>query len=148
MADQTQPAAQAQALYDGDIASQALGIELLGAGEGWARLSMRVLPSMLNGHGTCHGGYLFLLADSAFGMACNTRGLAAVASGGDIAFLAPAHADELLVAVAEERALRGRSGLYDVRVGRRDDVVAELRGRSRSLSAPPSRASRTGAQHA
>ena len=129
--------AQAQALYDGDVASQGLGIELLDAGEGAARVSMRVTELMLNGHRICHGGYLFLLADTAFAMACNTRGAPAVASGGDISFLSPVYLDDVLVATAQERALQGRSGLYDVRVTRGEAVVAELRGRSRSLRTAP-----------
>jgi acyl-CoA thioesterase len=136
-ADTTTGKAQAQALYDGDLASQSLGIELVDAGEGWARVTMRVTESMLNGHRICHGGYVFLLADTAFAMACNTRGAPAVASGGDVSFLSPVFCDDVLVASAEERALQGRSGLYDIRVSRGDDVVAELRGRSRSLRTVP-----------
>ena len=92
---------------------------------------------MLNGHGICHGGYLFLLADSAFAFACNTRGLPVVAQGADVAFLAPVHEGDELVATAVERVLQGRSGLYDVTVRRGEQVVLEMRGRSRAL--PPRR---------
>ncbi len=126
---------QARALFAGDRASQGVGIELVAAGPGWATATMTVGPAQVNGNGQCHGGYLFLLADSAFGFACNTRGANAVAAGGDIAFLAPVLEGDALVAEARERVLRGRSGLYDVTVRRGDEPVAELRGRSRSVSA-------------
>jgi len=126
---------QADAMYAADAASRGLGITLDGVGPGRATATMRVTATMLNGHGTCHGGYLFLLADTAFAFACNTYGPAVVAAGADVSFLAPAHEGEVLVAEAVERVLRGRSGLYDVTVRRGDEVVAEFRGRSRVVGA-------------
>jgi uncharacterized protein (TIGR00369 family) len=35
------------------------------AGPGTATLTMPVTRTMTNGHGMCHGGYIFTLADSA-----------------------------------------------------------------------------------
>lgn len=129
------PAGTAAALrmFADDAASRALGIELLEAGGGTARLRMTVTDVMVNGHGIAHGGYLFLFADSAFACACNSRGPVTVAAGADISFIAPVRAGEELTAVAEERTVFGRSGIYDVRVLRGEDVVAEFRGRSRVL---------------
>lgn len=120
-------------MFAADEASRGLGIELLEAGGGAARLRMTVTGAMVNGHGIAHGGYVFLFADSAFACACNSRGPATVASGADIAFLAPVRAGDVLTAVAEERASFGRSGIYDVRVLRGEETVAEFRGRSRVL---------------
>ena len=81
-------------------------------------------------------GFLyFLTPDSAFAVACNSRGVKTVAAGFDVSLLAPAHLGDVLVATAVERSLRGRSGIYDVTVTRGDEVVAEFRGRSRALSA-------------
>jgi len=99
---------------------------------------MRVRDDMVNGYGLCHGGLLASLADSAFAVACNSYGEVTVAAGFDITFLEPGRAGDLLRARAVERARRGRSGLYDVTVTRAaDDVVlAEFRGRSRSLGRP------------
>lgn len=119
----------------GDRATRALGIAVDDVGVGRARASMRVRDDMVNGHGTCHGGYLFLLADTAFAFACNTRGAATVASGADVEFLAPGRAGDVLVASAREVLVRGRSGVYDVVVRRGDEVLAVFRGRSRAL--PP-----------
>jgi len=129
-----EPAA-AERMFAADRASRALGIELLEVDAGNAVLRMRITAAMVNGHGIAHGGYVFLLADSAFACACNSHGPVTVAAGADIAFIAPVHEDDVLTAVAEERAVFGRSGIYDVRVLRGDDVVAEFRGRSRVLKA-------------
>jgi acyl-CoA thioesterase len=127
---------QAQQMWQGDSASRGLGIELGPVSPGSATASMTVRPDMVNGHGTCHGGYLFLLADTAFAFACNTHGPPVVAAGADVSFLAPAREGDELVATAVERVRAGRSGLYDVTVRRGDDVVLEFRGRSRVVPSP------------
>lgn len=117
-----------------DEATRSLGIEISDVAVGLATATMTVTPAMINGHGFAHGGYLFLLADTAFAFACNTHGAGVVASGADIAFLTPAREGEQLTAVATERVRAGRSGLYDVTVSRADgEVVVEFRGRSREL---------------
>lgn len=126
---------QAAAMLEADHASRWLGIQVRDIAPGRATAVMTVRRDMVNGHGTCHGGFLFLLADAAFAFACNTYGAPVVAAGADVSFLAPAREGEQLVAAAVERVRRGRSGLYDVTVRRGEDVVAEFRGRSRALSA-------------
>ncbi|GAA4953511.1 hydroxyphenylacetyl-CoA thioesterase PaaI [Nonomuraea thailandensis] len=121
-------------MMDADTASAALGIELAELGEGRAVCRMAVTDQMINGHDLCHGGYVFLLADTAFACACNTSGPVTVAAGAEIAFVSPARAGDVLVAEAAERTRYGRSGIYDVTVRRPDgQVVAEFRGRSREL---------------
>jgi acyl-CoA thioesterase len=103
---------------------------------GRARVRMVVRESMVNGWDLCHGGLIAALADSAFAVACNTRGTVTVAAGFDIDFLEPARLGDTLTAYARERGLSGRSGIYDVSVRRDDTVIAEFRGRSRSLGHP------------
>ena len=133
---QEQAQQQADAMFADDLASSSLGIRISGVSPGCATATMTVLPSMVNGHGICHGGYLFLLADSAFAFACNTHGHDVVAAGADVTFLAPVREGEELVAEAVERVVRGRSGLYDVTVLRDGEPVVEFRGRSRALPRP------------
>lgn len=129
---------QAAALLAGDETTRGLGIAVGDVEPGRASATMTVTPGMLNGHGTCHGGYVFLLADTAFAFACNTHGPAVVAAGADVDFLAPAHSGDRLVARAAERVLAGRSGIYDVTVtGPAGRVVAEFRGRSRQAPGGP-----------
>jgi acyl-CoA thioesterase len=120
-------------MWAADEASRALGMELVEIDDGWAVVRMTVRADMVNGHGLCHGGLIATLADSAFAVACNSRGVATVAAGFDVSFLRPAHEGDLLRATAAERSLEGRSGLYDVTVRRDDTVIAEFRGRSRAL---------------
>jgi acyl-CoA thioesterase len=127
----------ADAMYAGDRAAQALGIEVLEVRPGQARARLTVTADMLNGHAMCHGGYLFLLADTAFAYACNTYGPVTVASAADIVFLAPAGEGDELVAEAAERTRSGRSGVYDATLRRSQDgrVIAEFRGVSRTTAA-------------
>ncbi|MGH8252341.1 MAG: hydroxyphenylacetyl-CoA thioesterase PaaI [Steroidobacteraceae bacterium] len=124
-----------QALYAGDRASQALGMKIESSGPGSASVSMRVRSDMVNGHGICHGGLVFALADSAFAFACNSRGDNTVAAGAAIEFLLPARDGDLLTAVAEERWLAGRSGIYEIEIrNQRGEVVALFRGRSHRIA--------------
>jgi acyl-CoA thioesterase len=117
-----------------DRATRGLGMSLDAVGPGTAVLSMTVTPEMTNGHDTCHGGFIFTLADSAFAFACNSYDQRAVASHAAITFLAPARAGDRLTAAAREVARQGRSGIYDIRVTRDDGmVIAEFRGHSRTI---------------
>ncbi|MFF1905693.1 hydroxyphenylacetyl-CoA thioesterase PaaI [Kitasatospora sp. NPDC058218] len=126
------------ALYARDRASHALGITLDEVSAGRAVMRMRVGESMVNGHGTAHGGFLFLLADAAFSYACNSHGPVTVAQAAQVTFLAPAEVGDELVAEAVERTRSGRQGIYDVTVrqvaGR---VVAEFRGQSFVIAGRP-----------
>lgn len=123
----------ARRMWDQDTASRHLGMALDHVETGRATLSMTVTETMTNGHGICHGGYIFTLADSAFAFACNTYNHVTVAQHCDVTFLAPAHLGDRLTAEARERNRRGRSGLYDVTVSNQTgDVIAEFRGNSRT----------------
>jgi phenylacetic acid degradation protein PaaD len=124
----------AEAMYAADRASQHLGMTIEDVAPGRATLRMPVTDIMINGHDICHGGYVVLLADSAFAFACNTYNQRTVAQGLDVTFLRAVRLGDVLVAVATERARQGRTGIYDVTVSRQSgEVVAEFRGRSRTI---------------
>lgn len=125
----------ARRMWRDDAASTELGMEVVTLETDHALVRMRVTEAMVNGHAIAHGGYLFTLADSAFALACNSRGALTVAAGADITFVTSARLDDVLVADARVRTAYGRSGLTDVTVCREADqaVIAEFRGRSRSL---------------
>ena len=107
------------------------------AREGYARIAMRLRADMLNGHGTVHGGMVFALADTAFAYACNSRNVKTVAAQASIVFLDSAREGERLVAEAQEKALAGRSGVYEVVVrGECGRVIACFQGYSRSVGGP------------
>ena len=124
-------------LYDRDRASQALGMKIVEAAPGRAKVAMTVRRDMLNGHEICHGGLIFTLADSAFAFACNSHNVSTVAAGATIDFLAPAREGDELVAEAVEYWRSKRTGLYEITVttaqGQR---IAVFRGRSHSLGRP------------
>ncbi|CUI09622.1 hydroxyphenylacetyl-CoA thioesterase PaaI [Massilia antarctica] len=122
-------------MFERDPASQALGMLLADIRPGYARMTMPVRFDMLNGHQTCHGGYIFMLADSAFAFACNSHNLNTVGAGCTIDYLAPGREGDLLTAEATEQALAGKTGIYDVTVTNQDGrTVALLRGKSHRVA--------------
>lgn len=125
----------AQALLANDHATKFLGIRIKSVGEGTATLTMTVQKEHCNGHGTCHGGIMFALADSAFAFACNSRNQSTVAQHNSITYLAPGNLGDQLTATAHEVQLKGRSGIYDVSVtDQSGKIIAEFRGNSRAIN--------------
>lgn len=126
--------ASTAALWNGDSASQRLGMVLESVAPGEATLSMVVTEAMSNGHGTCHGGYIFTFADSAFAFACNTYNQRVVGQHCSITYLMPVRLGDRLTAEARETSRLGRSGIYDIRITNQDGAhVAEFRGHSRTV---------------
>ena len=126
----------ARAMWDGDRASRWMGMALGPVTEGAATVTLALQDHHCNGHGTCHGGVIFALADSAFAFACNSRNQASVAMHCTISFLAPGRAGETLTATAREVQLRGRNGIYDVAVDGPTGPIAQFRGVSRAIGRP------------
>ena len=126
------------AMYAGDRATRALGMELREIAPGAATLVMRVREDMLNGHDMCHGGLIATLADSAFAYACNSYNELTVASGFEADFVAPARLGDVLTACCTARSRTVRTGVYDAEVtNQRGERVALFRGRSYTLKGKP-----------
>ena len=124
----------AAAMWEEDAASQGLGMHLVAVAPGSAVLTMTVRGDMVNGHGICHGGYIFTVADSAFAFACNTYDEVTVAAAADITFVRAAKLGDELTASGSEQVRYGRSGIYDIIVTDQDgEMVAVFRGRSRTI---------------
>ena len=124
----------ADAMWRDDDATQGLGMALGDVAPGAAVITMTVSQQMVNGHGMCHGGYIFTLADSAFAFACNTYNQRVVAQHCSITYLAMARLSDVLTATGVEASRQGRSGIYDITVTRQDGtVVAIFRGHSRTI---------------
>ena len=122
--------AVARRMWEDDVPARSLGIEPLEVRPGHARLRMRVREEFVNAVGVCHGGYIFLLADTAFAFACNSHNQKAVAASANIDFVAPAFEGDHLVAEGIEQHLAGRYGVYDVRVTNQEGgLVALFRGK-------------------
>ena len=125
----------AQKLLKQDEAAKSLNIAIKSVSPGHADLTMEVTPQMLNGHKTCHGGYIFTLADCAFAVACNSYNKTAVAASCNISFVRPGQSNDHLTATASETHRDGRNGIYDVTVSNQDNqAVAFFRGKSRIIS--------------
>jgi len=133
--DQQRAERSSEAMLKDDHTTKGMGMTVEVVGPGLATLSMVVRKDHLNGHGSCHGGAIFTLADSAFAFACNSHNTITVAQHCSVTFLAPGREGDRLTATAREVTLAGRSGIYDVTVSREDGVViAEFRGLSRTVS--------------
>lgn len=117
-----------------DRATTHLGMRVTHISPGAANLEMTVREDMLNGHDTCHGGYITTLADSAFAFACNSYNELTVAASLTIDFIAPVFNGEVLTARAVEVSLSRRTGIYDVDViNQKGARVAVFRGRSHRI---------------
>lgn len=134
--DQGEVAEWARKMWRRDAASQALGMELLHAGDGRCRLRMPVRTDMTQGHGICHGGIVFTLADSAFAFSCNGPGVVVVGASADVTWVGPAVVGDVLLADGEQETVYGRSGVTRVRITRERDgaLVALFQGRSRAVT--------------
>lgn len=119
-------------MWANDIASKdTMGMELLSVETGRALIRMAVKRLHLNGHGICHGGFIFTLADTTFAFACNSHNKNAVAAGCSIEFLRPTHEGDVLTCEGVEQTLSGRHGIYDMKVtNQRGETVALFRGKS------------------
>ena len=121
-------------MWTEDHVAQNLGMTLDLISPGKAQISMPVNGDMINGHEICHGGYIFILADSAFAYACNSHNQFCVAQHCDISFLRPVKNKDILTASAIERVRQGRTGIYDITVTNQlQELVAEFRGISRTI---------------
>jgi acyl-CoA thioesterase len=124
----------ARAMLAAEGTGPAWGVEIEEAREGYSRIRMTIRSDMLNGHRRAHGGMIYALADTAFAYACNSRNLASVGAQATMVFLNSAGEGEVLVAEAQEAALVGRSGVYNVSVRTADGrAIAEFQGFSRSI---------------
>ena len=124
----------AEVMWAEDNASKWLGMRVEEVRPGYARLSMTVTGNMVNGHQLCHGGLIFTLADSTFAFACNSHNQRAEAAGCSIEFLAPAFFGDTLTAEGVEQTLRGRNGIYDMKVvNQKGETIALFRGKSATI---------------
>ena len=124
----------ADAMWADDKASRGLGMEIVEVGPGRAVIAMTVREEMVNGHGICHGGFVFTLADSAFAFACNSGNQNTVGAACTVDYLRPAFSGDVLTAEAEQRSRSGRTGVYDVTVrNQNDETIVIFRGRSHQV---------------
>lgn len=117
-----------------DTSARATGIELLSAQDGEATARLVVPPGEANGHGICHGGAIFSLADTTFACAANSVMPGSVTAEASILFLSPARIGEEMIADGKVRHTTSRQTVVDVTVRVGERVIAEFRGRGALLS--------------
>ncbi len=124
----------AAAMGAGDAASKFVGISLVSVGPGRAEMQMTVTENHCNGHGICHGGFIFTLADSCFAFACNSYNQTTVAQHNTITYVTAGKLHDVLTATATEVSRAGRNGVYDVLVkNQHGTIVSTFRGCSRTI---------------
>jgi acyl-CoA thioesterase len=129
MPDRSKAQKVVDAMYGNDAYSQWMGMERLEEGPGFCKLRMRVRVEMTNGFDIAHGGITFALADSALAFASNAHGRKSVSVETSISHTRPVRTDDLLTAVAEEKNLTNRIGIYEIRVtNQEDELVALFKG--------------------
>lgn len=134
LSEQERAQRSANIMWENDAASKDAGIVLESVGPGWADASLKVEAKHLNGHQTCHGGFIFTLADTAFAFACNSYNQCAVAQHNSITYVQSGKPGSTLTAHAKELSRHGRSGIYDVTVvDDAGDTIALFRGHSRTI---------------
>lgn len=119
-----------------DPAPRHLGMQLHDIDQGRVVMSMPVKEHMANGHGICHGGYLFSLADSTLAYCCATAGSPVVTRNAEITFVAPARLNQTVTATATRRVSFGRNQICDVVVEADGQVVAYFTGQGTRPAAP------------
>ena len=127
----------AAAILERDPTVARLGIALLEVAPGYAQLSLRVGPEMLNALGNCHGGTSFTLADVAFAVACSSTNQAGVGAHCAIDYLRPATLNDVLTATAVVSHQGRSASLVDVDVvDQNGRHIIQLRGRSSNFGRP------------
>ena len=106
--------------------AQAMGVKYLELRRGYCRLRLTLQPHMVNFQGYPHGGVIFSLADIAFGSACNSHGVPAVALNVSISYLAAVPPTATLVAEGRERKQGRRAGFYEISVSTEEGTLVAL----------------------
>jgi acyl-CoA thioesterase len=133
----TNSEAVGQAMWEKDHASRLAGLSLIEVSDGRAVIEMLVKEKHVNGLGVCHGGYLFLLADSAMAFASNSRNEVAFAVAANIDFIKSARIGDKLRATADEAVSGKRTGISNVEVRTSEGIlIAMFRGRTVKTGTP------------
>lgn len=108
---------------------QRTGIRCTAAAAGRVELRLTLTDEHLNFNRSCHGGVIFTLADTAFGLATNSRGVVAAGIDAHITYQLPARAGDTLIARAQEVSRSRRLSVVRVDVTHEDGrVVSSFTG--------------------
>ena len=118
-----------QEMYDNDLFSQWLGIEIVEISEGKAILTMIIRKEMVNGLGIAHGGITYSLSDTALAFASNSRGRKAVSVETSISHTKPCEIGDKITATAKEESISNKIAIYSISVtNQHNETVALFKG--------------------
>lgn len=120
----TEARAQVETLLAKDAYAGALGITVIDAAPGHVRVSMTVAAAHLNFLGWAHGGVIFALADTAFGLASNSHNTVSVGIDAHMAYLSGVREADIIEATASEISRTRRKAVYRIDVTRPADGTA------------------------
>jgi acyl-CoA thioesterase len=118
-----------QMMLRNDSFSKWMGVEITKITPGTCCLKVNIREEMLNGFQTCHGGVSFSIADSALAFASNSHGIQAVSIETSISHTKLILAGDIITAVATEKNLSKRFGIYEVLLtNQKGETVALFKG--------------------
>jgi len=120
--------ARAQALLEDDPYVQSQGIELICIDETSSVLEMMITADQRSFLQAAHGGCLFSLADTAFGLTANCAGTVSVGIDTHMAYIRGCEVGDRIRAEAHEVSRSRRTAIYRVNLSRDGDVVATFTG--------------------
>ncbi len=115
---------QIAGLLERDKFAMDLGIELIDAEPGRVDLRLKVTHKHMNFLAWSHGGVIFSLADTAFGLASNSRDKVSVGIDVHMAYLSGVREGDVIEAHAREISRTRRKAVYRVDVHRPADDAA------------------------
>lgn len=118
-----------QIMLRNDTFSKWMDVEITKITPGSCCLKVSIREEMLNGFQTCHGGVSYSIADSALAFASNSHGIQAVSIETSISHTKVILAGDIITAVATEKNLSKRFGVYEVILtNQKGETVALFKG--------------------
>lgn len=113
-------------MFENDAFSNWLEIDIKAVAPGSCTLSAVIRKDMLNGFQICHGGITFSIADSAFAFASNSHGIKSVSIETSISHTKAVHEGDIITAVAVEKNLTSKIGIYEVILTNQEGIVVAI----------------------
>lgn len=116
-------------MYEDDLFSKWLGIDILEKEIGKSKLVMTIRKEMVNGFGFAHGGITYSLADSALAFASNSQGRQSMSIETSISHTKYCHVGDVLTAEAIEESVSYKIAIYHIAVkNQNNETVALFKG--------------------
>ena len=123
------PAKIVSTMYNNDLFSKWMGINIMHISKGKCILEMTVKNEMLNGFSIAHGGICYSLADSCLAFAANSHGIKCVSVETSIRHLKKVKENDQLTAKSRELGMDEARAEYEILITNQiGDLVATFKG--------------------